>query len=156
MYILIGNLAHRWHVYLSSHRDAQPFQFQLFSWYRNTLIPFSPFSTFSGTTPHCKKKETVSALLRDIALHMADDSLSSERNIFSATQSVFLHQIDRGALPSTRRGFFPAYRMGIGKNSDMVGKTPTCWEKFLLGDGTWSEKFPHRRKNSHIVGKIPT
>jgi hypothetical protein len=36
----------------------------------------------------------------------------------------FLHQIDQGALPSTRRGFFPAYRMGIGKNSDMVGKIP--------------------------------
>jgi hypothetical protein len=71
---------------------------------------------------HCKKKETVSALLRDIALHMADDSLSSERNIFTATHSVFLHQIDRGALPSTRRGF-PAYGMGIGK-------IPTWWEKF--------------------------
>jgi hypothetical protein len=32
-----------------------------------------------------------------------------------------LHQIDRESLPFTRRGFFPAYRMGIGKNSDMVG-----------------------------------
>jgi hypothetical protein len=94
---------------------------------------------------------------------MTDDFLSSKRNIFTATHSVFLHQIDRGALPSTRRGFFPAYRMGIGKNSDMVGKIPTWWEKFLLGKGTWSEKFPHRRKkfphrwkNSHIDGKIPT
>jgi hypothetical protein len=61
---------------------------------------------------------------------MADDSLNSERNIFTATHSVFLHQIDRGALPSTRRGFLPAYKMGIGKfrhggkNSDMVGKIP--------------------------------
>jgi hypothetical protein len=98
---------------------------------------------------HCKKKENVSALLRDIDLYMTDDSLSSERNIFTATHSVFLHQIDRGALPSTRRGFFLEYRMGIGKNSDMVGK-------FLLGNGTWSEKFPHSQKNSHIVGKIPT
>jgi hypothetical protein len=35
-----------------------------------------------------------------------------------------LHQIDQGAFPSTRRGFFPPYRMGIGKNSDMVGKIP--------------------------------
>jgi hypothetical protein len=61
----------------------------------------------------------------------------------------FLHQIDRGSLPSTRRAFFPAYRMGIGKNSDMVGKIPP-WK------WTWSEKFPHGRKNSHIVGKIPT
>jgi hypothetical protein len=77
-------------------------------------------------------------------------------NIFTVTHSVFLHQIDRGALPSTRRGFFPAYRMGIGKNSDMVGKIPTWWEKFLLGNGTWSEKFPHCRKNSRIVKKIPT
>jgi hypothetical protein len=74
---------------------------------------------------HCKKKENVSALLRDIALHMTDDSLSSEKNIFIATHSVFLHQLDRGALPSTRKGFFLAYRMGIGKNSDMVGKIPT-------------------------------
>jgi len=87
---------------------------------------------------------------------MTIDSLSSERNICTATHRVFLHQIDQGALPSTRRGFFPAYRMGIGKNSDMVGKIPTWWEKFLLGNGTWSEKFPHSRKNSHIVGKIPT
>ncbi len=93
---------------------------------------------------HCKKKETVSALLRDIALHMADDSLSSERNIFTATHSIFLHQLDRGALQSTRRGFVPAYRMGIGKNSDMVGKIPP-------GDGTWSEKFPQSWKNSDMV-----
>jgi hypothetical protein len=64
-----------------------------------------------------------------------------------------LHQIDRGALPSTRRGFFPAYRMGIGKNSDMVGKILTWWEKPLLGNGTWSEKFPHSRKNFDMVGK---
>jgi hypothetical protein len=89
-------------------------------------------------TSHCKKKESVKG------------------NIFNATHSVFLHQIDRGSLPSTRRGFSPAYRMGIGKNSDMEGKIPTWWEKFLLGNGTWSEKFPHSRKNSHIVGKIPT
>ena len=94
-----------------------------------------------------------------MALHMTDDSLSSKRNIFTATHSVFLHQIDRGSLASTRRGFFPAYRMGIGKkfrhggkNSDMVGKIPTWWEKFLLGNGTLSEKFPHRRKNSDMVG----
>jgi hypothetical protein len=51
---------------------------------------------------------------------MADDSLSSERNIFTATHSVFLHQIDQGALPLTRRGFLPAYRMGIGKNQSYV------------------------------------
>jgi hypothetical protein len=70
---------------------------------------------------------------------MTDESLSSKRNIFTATHSVFLHQIDRGALPSTRRGFFPPYRMEIGKNSDMVGKIPTWWEKFLLGNGTWSK-----------------
>ena len=31
------------------------------------------------------------------------------------------------------------------KNSDMVGKIPH-------GDGTWSEKFPHSRKNSDLVG----
>ncbi len=98
---------------------------------------------------HCKKRKMFSALLREIALHMTDDSLSSKRNIFTATHSVFLHQIDRGALPSTRRGFFSAYRMGIGRNSDMVGKIPTWWETFLLGNGTWS-------KNSHIDGKIPT
>ncbi len=81
---------------------------------------------------HCKKKEYVSALLGDIAYYMVDDSLSSERNIFTATHSVFLHQIDRGALPSTRRGFFPAYRMGIGKNSDMVGKIPP-WKWNMVG-----------------------
>jgi hypothetical protein len=76
---------------------------------------------------------------------MIPSALSSERNIFTATHSVFLHQIDRGAIPSTRRGFFPAYRMGNGKNSDMVGK-------ILLGDGTWSEKFPHSWKNPDMVG----
>jgi hypothetical protein len=37
-----------------------------------------------------------------------------------------------------------------------LGKIPTWWEKFLLGNGTWSEKFPHSRKNSHIIRKIPT
>jgi hypothetical protein len=63
---------------------------------------------------------------------MEDDSLSSERNIFTATHSVFLHQIDRGALPSTMRGFFPTYRMGIGKNSDMVGKIPP-WRWDMVG-----------------------
>jgi hypothetical protein len=42
--------------------------------------------------------------------------------------------------------------MGIRKNSDMVGKIPTLWEKFLLRDGTWSEKFPHIWKNSDMVG----
>jgi hypothetical protein len=76
---------------------------------------------------------------------MTDDSLSSKRNIFTATHSVFLHQIDRGALPSTKRGFFPAYRMGIGKNSDMVGKIPP-WKWNMVG------KIPHRRKNSDMVG----
>jgi len=55
---------------------------------------------------------------------MTDDSLSSERNIFTATHRVFFHQIDQETFPSTRRGFFPAYRMGIRKNSDMVGKIP--------------------------------
>jgi hypothetical protein len=63
---------------------------------------------------------------------MTDDSLSSKRNIFTATHSVFLHQIDRGSLASTRRGFFPAYRMGIGKNSDMVGKIPP-WKWDMVG-----------------------
>jgi len=55
---------------------------------------------------------------------MTDDSLSSERNIFTATHSVFLHQIGRV--------FFPAYRMGIGKNSDMVGKIPP-WKWDMVG-----------------------
>jgi hypothetical protein len=34
--------------------------------------------------------------------------------------------------------------MGIGKNSDIVGKIWTLWEK-----------FQHSGKNSDIVGKIP-
>jgi hypothetical protein len=87
---------------------------------------------------------------------MTDVSLSSKRNIFTATHSVFLHQIDGGSLASTRRGFFPAYRMGIGKNSDMVGKIPTGWEKFRHGGKNSSLEMGHGRKNSHIVGKIPT
>jgi hypothetical protein len=33
-----------------------------------------------------------------------------------------------------------------------LGKIPTWWEKFLLGNGTWSEKFPHSRKNTDMVG----
>jgi hypothetical protein len=70
---------------------------------------------------------------------MTDDSLCSERN--TATHSIFLHQIDRGALPSTRSGFFPAYRMGIGKNSDMVRKIPP-WKWDMVGKiPTYSEKF---------------
>jgi hypothetical protein len=82
---------------------------------------------------------------------MADDSLSSERNIFTATHSVFLHQIDRGALPSTRRGFFPAYRMGIGKNSDMVGKIPP-WRWDMVGKiPTYWEKFRGRNKRQGRV-----
>jgi hypothetical protein len=44
--------------------------------------------------------------------------------------------------------------MGIGKHSDIVGKIPTWWEKFLLGNGTWSEKFPHSWKISNMVGII--
>jgi hypothetical protein len=65
--------------------------------------------------------------------------------IFTAAHSVFLHQIDRGALPSTRRGFFPAYRMGTGKNSDMVGKIPP-WRWDMVGKNpTKSEKFRHGR-----------
>jgi hypothetical protein len=67
-----------------------------------------------------------------------------------------LHQIDWGSLPSTRRGFFPAYRMGIGKNSDMERKIPTLWEKFRHGGKNSSLEMGHGRKNSHIVGKIPT
>ncbi len=102
---------------------------------------------------HCKKKESVSALLRNMALHMTDNSLSSKRNIFTATHSVFLHQIDRGSLASTRRGYFPAYRMEIGKNSDMVGKIPTWWEKFRHGGKNSSLEMGHGRKNSDIVGK---
>jgi hypothetical protein len=27
-----------------------------------------------------------------------------------------------------------------------VGKIPPWWEKFLLGNGTWSEKFPQDRE----------
>ncbi len=103
----------------------------------------------SSSYLHCEKKENVSALLRDIALHMTDDSLSSERNNFTATHSVFLHQIDQGCIPLTRRGFFPAYRMGIGKNSDIVGK-------FRHSGKNSSLELGHCRKNSHIVGKIPT
>jgi hypothetical protein len=62
---------------------------------------------------------------------------SAVRGIFLLPPTAFfLHQIDRGSLASTRRGFFPAYRMGIEKNSDMVGKIPTWWEKFLFGNGT--------------------
>jgi hypothetical protein len=98
---------------------------------------------------HCKKKENVSALLREIALHMTDDSLSSKRNIFTATHSVFLHQIDRGALPSTRRGF----SRHIGWE---LGKITTWWEKFRHGGKNSSLEMEHGRKNSHIDGKILT
>ena len=93
-----------------------------------------------------------------MALHMTDDSLSSKRNIFTATHSVFLHQIDRGSLASTRRGFFPAYRMGIGKNSDMMGKIPTWWEKLDIGNWTWLEKRQggvHGIINQVILFKFP-
>jgi hypothetical protein len=61
---------------------------------------------------------------------MTDDSLSSQRNIFTATHSVFLHQIDRGSIPSTRRRFFPAYRMW--ENSDIKGKIPP-WKWDMVG-----------------------
>jgi hypothetical protein len=84
---------------------------------------------------HCKKKETVSALLRDIALHMADDSLSSERNIFTATHRVFLHQ---------QGGDFSQH---IGWE---LGKIPTWWEKFRHGEKNSFLEMGHGRKNSHI------
>jgi hypothetical protein len=58
---------------------------------------------------------------------------SAVRGIFLLPPTeFFLYQIDQGALPSTRRGFFPAYRMGIGKNSDMVGKIPP-WKWDMVG-----------------------
>ncbi len=98
---------------------------------------------------------------------MTDDSLCSKRNIFTATYSVFLHEIDRGSLPSTRRGFFPAYRMGIGKNSDMVGNFPECEKKvfrcmdhLVLRHPSYMRGFTypfsisvrigHKRKRQHI------
>jgi hypothetical protein len=98
--------------------------------------------TSDDTREHCKKKESVSALLRNMALHMTDDSLSSKRNIFTATHSVFLHQIDRGSLASH-----------IGWE---LGKIPTWWEKFRHGGKNSSLEMGQGRKNSHIVGKIPT
>jgi hypothetical protein len=58
---------------------------------------------------------------------------SAVRGIFLLPPTAFLHQIDRGSLPSIRRGFFPTYRMGIGKKSYIEGKIPTWWEKFLSG-----------------------
>jgi hypothetical protein len=67
---------------------------------------------------------------------MTDDSLSSERNIFTATHSIFLHQKDQGALPSTRRELFPAYRMGMGKILTWWEKFRHVGKKFLLGNGT--------------------
>jgi hypothetical protein len=44
-------------------------------------------------------------------------------------------------IPSinTRRGFFPADRVGMSKNSDMVGKIPPEM-------GKWQEKFRHGKK----------
>jgi hypothetical protein len=45
----------------------------------------------SKTLLTVKRKENVSALLREIALHMTDESLSSKGNIFTATHSAFLH-----------------------------------------------------------------
>jgi hypothetical protein len=65
-----------------------------------------------------------------------------------------LHYIDQESIPSTRRGFFPAYRMGIGKNSDIVGKIRTLWEKFRHSGKNSSLEMGHGRKNSHIIGKI--
>jgi hypothetical protein len=81
---------------------------------------------------------------------------SAGRGIFLLPPTAFLHQIDRGSLPLTRRGFFPAYWMGIGKNSDMEGKIPTWWEKFPHGGKNSSLKMGHSRKNSDMEGKIPT
>jgi hypothetical protein len=49
--------------------------------------------------------------------------------------------------------------MGIGKNSDMVEKIPTWWEKFRHGGKnsdmvgkilTWWEKSQHGGKNSSL------
>jgi hypothetical protein len=57
---------------------------------------------------------------------------SAVRGIFYCHPQRFLHQINRGSLPSTRRRFFPAYRMGIGKNYDMVGKIPS-WKWDMIG-----------------------
>jgi hypothetical protein len=54
----------------------------------------------------------------------------------SAVRGIFLLPPtgrDRpGSLPSTKRGFFPAYRMGMRNNSDMVGKIPP-WKWDMVG-----------------------
>jgi hypothetical protein len=92
---------------------------------------------------HCKKRESVSALWRDITVHTTDDSLRSKRNIFTATHRVFLHEIGRDPLHQQGGNFFRQ----IGWE---WGKIPTWWEKSLCGNGNRAEK------NSDMVGKIPT
>jgi hypothetical protein len=78
---------------------------------------------------------------------MADDSLSSDRNIFTATHSVFLHQIDRGALPSTRRDF----SRHIGWE---LRKIPTWWEKFRHGGKNSSLEMGHGRTRNKRQGGV--
>jgi hypothetical protein len=62
---------------------------------------------------------------------------SAVRGIFLLPPTAFFFASDRPGSPSiNKEGIFPAYRMGIGKNSSL--------------------EMGHGRKNSHIVGKIPT
>ncbi len=76
---------------------------------------------------------------------------SAVRGIFLLPPTVFFAS-DRPGSPSiNQEGFFPAYRMGIGKNSDMVGKIPP-WRWDMVGKiPTQSEKFRHGR-NKRLGG----
>ncbi len=78
------------------------------------------------------------------------------RMIPSAVRRIFL-------LPPT--AFFcmigrDPFRLQGGDFSRHIGwewgKIPTWWEKFLLRNGTWSEKLRHSWKNFDMDGKIPT
>jgi hypothetical protein len=71
---------------------------------------------------------------------MTDDSLCSKRDIFTAANSVILHET----------GWDPFHQQG-GDFSRHIG-----WGKFRHGGKNSSLEMGHGWKNSNIVRKIPT
>ncbi len=80
---------------------------------------------------HCKKRKN---FLHSCGLwsYIRRMIPSAVRGIFLLPPTVFFAWDRPGSLPSTKNGFFPAYRMGMRNSSDMVGKIPP-WKWDMVG-----------------------
>jgi hypothetical protein len=99
---------------------------------------------------HCKKEKIFCTLAGYGLTYDELFPLQLEEYFYCHPQG-FLHEIGRDPFSQQEGDFFPAYRIGMGKNSDMVGKIPP-WKWDMVGKiPTWSETFRHGRKNSDMV-----